>query len=955
MAVVAILFNSMVASVFIFPPSRAGASSYSGELNDIPDIPLTTTLEYGIWVDRATIILFNSTDPAAENLPNARYEGPRNDKINPGPVTYNSGCRSLDVDSNQATATLTKCGGDTVDVTLLNARNATIDGYSNGDEIMMPRFVDAVDGCSAFDSGTNYRGRYRENGEFLKNNASGTEYAQKNPSDARTTIYNFDTNGNNRLATGKQKHTADCNTLDGPNEKTINYGPSGSDGGRELNYLKGYTKTEVSEAVTNVTDEFNSQRYRIVLLNQYFDDNPSSVDTLIDCGTASGAGTSRNGLILYLVNNYDPDIGGGTDPFVDCMLRELGDDTDFATALDFQFQGDYDADLIADASDDCGAGGIPIISDIACWLVGWVFDALNAGFTAVIDYLAAPPDIFNEQNSTLEQSMNNLKNIANLIFVIAFLFVVFQYMTNINVVDAYFVKKFIPRLVIAVILVQASFFIVSELNYFFYDLGKSIQTIVFQGNNVGDLVVGNGAATLALATGLVLGPAMVGILLVVGIILLLVLLITMIVLGIRYILIIILAILAPIAFAALAIPQLEGMTKKWFNMYIKLLLMYPIIMFFLAGSAVVAASLSGGGIILQVVGLIAAFLPFIILPFTFKFAGGIMGTVSAKLGNLGKKGAKMGVNQGKKAYGNSQYGMARAKEKDMKKGIKADRAANTASSRLTRKMDGTMSPWARRRTFGSGATDAEVDKYRGVFEDRETKRKKEEAEAALATKLRAAPNQKAAVAMMDSHYREAMARKDSHAAAAAYDQLVGAKANAELERIQADAVSGIDSSVDATGNPTATHGTAWRDTGRAAYNKQQGDNYGKLGEFAPHLRGDVNSATSLNDHRKKALEAMSNDALSTANKDTWQTYSAINAEEAAARYVGIHSSGGGAATKLSPEAKAILAADPGVTAKINATDSAIEAAFAGTPSGPGRDAAIKAAKAERDKYKNALT
>ncbi len=384
-------------------------------------------------------------------------------------------------------------------------------------------------------------------------------------------------------------------------------------------------------------DSFNSERGKIKLLENYFNESEAGRAAIETCKRDTSTTGNRSQIINLLVNSP-----AGSNPFVECMLTLLGDDPDFMNALEYEYQGEFESNVIAPNDEDCADSAIPLLSDVSCWLVKWLFDALHSGFGAVIEHLATPPDMFEQQNSTLEQSIDNLKTVANLIFVLAFLFVVFQYMTNINVVDAYFVKKFVPRLVIAVVLVQASFFIVSELNYFFFDLGSSIQTIVFRDTNESNLVVQNGAGTIA--TVIILGPAVIALFAVIGIILLLVLLITIIVLTIRYILIIVLAILAPVAFAALAIPQLEGMTKKWFNMYIKLLLMYPIIMFFLAASAVVGGALSGGGVLLQIIAIIAAFVPFFILPFTFKFAGGVMGTVAAKINGLAKKGGKMAWN-----------------------------------------------------------------------------------------------------------------------------------------------------------------------------------------------------------------------------------------------------------------------------------------------------------------------
>lgn len=956
---IVVLFNSLLSGSLIKPSPVQAASGFSSQLN-FNDPPFDTSDEYGIWVDRARIMIYQSSTPITDDIEDGdlggqKFEADPNEGLNGGTVEYISGCQSLTVtfdnaEDNPDSGQLTKCDGTPVGVTLLNKDYATIDGYISEDseKIDMVRYVNGINGCGTFDTGGNLSGDYKSDGTFEKDGS-----VWKLTGNTSAVVYDYNSNGSNRAGRAKQKKTSSCNSIGrvtpsalvaagivitGGSNATISYA-GGSSGGRPVNILKGFNRGQVTTAVENKIDNYNAIRGRISRLTQYFQDSSAGQAAITKCKNDTGTTGDRAAIVQYLAQNNQ----AGLNPFTDCMLRELEGDQDFEDALNFNYSGNFDTDIIADTSENCGSAGPPIIGPMACWAVEYVYDALFAGFKTVIDYFASPSDMFTDQNSTLEQSMKNLRNFANIIFVLAFLVVVFQYMTNISVVDAYFIKKFIPRLVIAVILVQAAFFITAELNAFFFDLGQSVQTIVFQDTSPGELAVTNGAATIALVYALALGPALLGLVLVLGIIMLLVLLVTIIVLSIRYVLIIVLAILAPLAFAALAIPQLEGVTKKWFNMYIKLLLMYPIIMFFIAASAVVAGAISGGGTIMAFLSLVVAFLPFIILPFTFKFAGGIMGTVTAKLGSLAKKGAKMGYNQGRKAYDNSYTGMKRAKEKEIKKGIKADRASTAATGTFMRKVDG-MSPARRRRLFGS-----DEEKYMGILQDRETKRLKEEAESELATKLLRGKDQTEKKRIMDRHYREAMARGDYHAAGAAYDQLVGAKAHEELAAIQADAVRGVDSSVG-----TSTSGAVWGDAGRAAYNKQQGDNFSKLGEFGAHLRGDVSATTDLDAHRAKNLRDLSADELAIAPAKTWEAYHAVAPTEATERWVNIHAAGGSPATKLKPEAKAILATDPNVIATMNESDADIAARLAGIPLGA-RTAAIDAAKAQRDKYKAAFS
>lgn len=678
-----VLGTSLLSNVFIFNQNIASAASFDSQLSTVPDIDYNTTSEFGIWMDRSRIVLFWSSEDYIENRPyvfKAPLEG-----LNKRIEYTNDECNVISnvsrpsYDSGPRTGLLTRCDESETNVTLYNADFAKIDGYiydaadTGTESITMPRYLRGIDGMDATNiygcsnplyagpANGGLSGKYdKQDGVFEKTNSNRYELIGDN----NTWIDNL-RNDSNRVKKAKQHRTSTYDTPIRAQSCTLSYAGNGEEAGRDIYLLKDYTPTEVQEAIKNKVEAWQRTRRRIVALTDYFNTSAPGLAALQSCTRDTNAGGSRDERIRRIAEQ------GNTpgDPFVDCMIRELGEDQAFLDALELDAVGDFTGQVVADTSESCDGGGIPIISDLVCSLVKAVFDWVFESFTSIISYLASPPDMFDQQNSTLEQAMSNLRNVANIIFILAFLLVVLQYMTNLNVVDAYFIKKFIPRLVIAVVLVQASFFITSELNGFFYDLGKSVQSLVFFGSEKGNLQITNGVGTLALFA----APSILGFVLIIGIVMLIVLIITFVILAIRYILIIVLAILAPLAFAALAIPQLESVTKKWFNMYIKLLLMYPIIMFFIAASSIIGGVFSGGNMVFQLFGIIVQFLPFIILPFTFKFAGGIMGGISAKLQKAGTGAAK---KYGKQAYDRSDYKMGKdyAKEQDRKRKQTASQA-----------------------------------------------------------------------------------------------------------------------------------------------------------------------------------------------------------------------------------------------------------------------------------------
>jgi hypothetical protein len=721
--------------------------------------------EVGYWVGRHQIVLFNNTVAFAEGteyatttLTNVRYfdssrdySGDYDEDLNGG-ISMRKG-RSVEVykGTENSSCTLTvnfpytaaiapangtlssQCPNTDKSVKLEKLSNGIIDGFysetNNNEQIDMPIIVEDLSGCG-FNGGSDRVGG--DNSDGYKNDVS---FNKEDGSSGNGHSYNYK----------KSQSNAGIDILgsqsgDGPfrarqfawcgddNSGRSDYGDEpgttySGDDGRDIYISKTSfddTYTEISEDIA----EFLTQKQQ---QGEFFDFFVGAkLDGARFCYASSFDTFLSDGAIKQLA--VDTLIGPIPGPFFECLHDFFADDPDFNRIDNLRARIDGQPPNPSSGDDnDCG-GDIPIISDLACNLVKWTFDTIFELFTSVIDFFSNPPAILTDQGTgdQLTKIWAVLRNLANIIFILAFLLVVFQYITNYNVVDAYFIKKFIPRLVIAVVLVQASGWITKELMFFFDDLGSSIQAILFSAADLtreNGFEIGGGAATVAAFA----GPALIGILLPIGLIMLIVLIITIIVLAVRYVAIIVLAIFAPLAFACLAIPQLEGTFKKWLKTYVTLLAMYPIIMMFFSASSIVSSVLNDGGTLLQILALIVQFMPFIVLPFTFKMAGGIMGTISGKLTDLSKKGAKAGWNaSGTKADLDKYKGM-RKQAKDAKSDervanrLKDMKSGDTRRSRLAK------------RGLLRGMDDSSVDRYAGGFADKVEKRKQEEAAGQAAT------------------------------------------------------------------------------------------------------------------------------------------------------------------------------------------------------------------------------
>jgi hypothetical protein len=103
----------------------------------------------------------------------------------------------------------------------------------------------------------------------------------------------------------------------------------------------------------------------------------------------------------------------------------------------------------------------------------------------------------------------------------------------------------------------------------------------------------------------------------------------LIVLSVRQVVIILCIVLAPFAIASYVLPGTQKIWGFWKNTFLTTLMMYPIIMMFLAagrGAANIIGSNNTSGL-MNIMAVLLYFAPYFMLPFAFKMAGGLMSTI----------------------------------------------------------------------------------------------------------------------------------------------------------------------------------------------------------------------------------------------------------------------------------------------------------------------------------------
>lgn len=234
-----------------------------------------------------------------------------------------------------------------------------------------------------------------------------------------------------------------------------------------------------------------------------------------------------------------------------------------------------------------------------------------------------------------------IRNLSNIFFVLIFLAFIFANTLSFNL-DSYAVKKMLPKLIAAVIIVQFSYlfmaFAIDVTNVLGQGIGGIIDASIPKNLNF-NVGVDQGGAALGVSVA-VGAAAAVGVATAIssGAIWVVVALAFLAMLGVfftlifRQILIVMLVISAPIAIACMVLPNTEKIYKIWLSTLIKVLLMYPLIMLIFGSSKLLslAAGINGGAFA-AVIRLVVTVIPLFLIPFTFKWAGGIMNTTSSAI------------------------------------------------------------------------------------------------------------------------------------------------------------------------------------------------------------------------------------------------------------------------------------------------------------------------------------
>jgi len=309
-------------------------------------------------------------------------------------------------------------------------------------------------------------------------------------------------------------------------------------------------------------------------------------------------------------------------------------------------------------SSDCGIASLGwVICPVSTFLAGnmdWLYGKLN-------DSLETQPLNVTDNKSGLYLAWNIMLGFANAAFIIAFLVIIYSQVTSAGISN-YGIKKMLPRLAIAAVLVNISYYICAfaidlsnisghALQDVFMQIRTTVLTTghssggsieVFTWENLTALILSGGAAAVGIRAFLVgeggvlssaiilLLPVLLGALLAV--------LMVVLVLAARHALIVILTIISPLAFVCYLLPGTEKWFEKWRKMFMTMLIFFPAFSLLFGGSQLAAAAIlqNASTIIEVILGLAVQIIALPLTPFLFKLSGGILNRIAGIVNNPNK-------------------------------------------------------------------------------------------------------------------------------------------------------------------------------------------------------------------------------------------------------------------------------------------------------------------------------
>ncbi len=298
----------------------------------------------------------------------------------------------------------------------------------------------------------------------------------------------------------------------------------------------------------------------------------------------------------------------------------------------------------ASCKDSLGAVGW-----LVCPVTGKISEAVDWLYDKIENILVINP-VEMKDGSPIYEIWKYMLGITNIVFIIFCLVMVYSQLTGLGITN-YGLKKTLPKLIVAAVLVNLSFVICSiavdasniigsSLRGVFTSIEETTMNSMTMGEGVktsevfaalgGSTALAAGAGVIAFEAGAIwmLIPTVLGALVAV--------VIGLVTIALRQAVVALLIMIAPLAMIAYILPNTEQWFKKWRQLFMKMLMFYPIFSLLfgassLAGFAIVSSAQDGFMVLL---GIAVQIFPLFFSWSLMKMSGTVLGTINSKLNGL---------------------------------------------------------------------------------------------------------------------------------------------------------------------------------------------------------------------------------------------------------------------------------------------------------------------------------
>ena len=325
---------------------------------------------------------------------------------------------------------------------------------------------------------------------------------------------------------------------------------------------------------------------------------------------------------------------------------------------------------------------------VVCPVMKGIGNALEWAYKGAVEPLLVvnSQEFFGGTNSPARQAWSIMVGFANSAMIIFLIVIIFSQLTGVGI-DNYGIKKSLPKILVAAVLINLSFILCQVLVEVSNICGQALYNL-FSSINIADSVMVNGknvaiskpeelftALFYLMCGGLVAfggltvydavsnGGGVVSALVIPVILALLVAIIAIlfffVIVGLRKAGVVMLVIISPIAVLCYMLPNTKKYFDKWVKAFEGLLFVYPICGLLLGGSQFLAKVILriGAGsndFLMYFVGSMLLVVPYFFVPSLIKGSFAAMGNIGAKISNIGRSIGKRGSGRINSAWGNSR-------------------------------------------------------------------------------------------------------------------------------------------------------------------------------------------------------------------------------------------------------------------------------------------------------------